>query len=275
MSDWATNDPNALWNQFKNAFKYVADVHAPIKTRRVRSTEMNYRDYLKKRAVKTSHQRDYEAYKKQRNRVNKLVKIGKVKYYHEVINKDQSNPKAMWKHMNQLVGKGSKTTQIQRIKVNDSVFTKNDDIANVFNAYFAEIGENLSSQIPQTNFCIDEFIEPVSAQFELNHLVIDDVKKVIRKLDGSMSCGLDKIPANILKDCNEIIAPYLTYIYNCSISTAIFPDDWKMARVSPIFKAGTKEDSGNYRPISILSTVAKIFEKLICDQISIWLIKMY
>ena len=59
MSDWATNDPNALWNQFRNAFNYVADVHAPIKTRRVRSTytpwlnkniktEMNYRDYLKK-----------------------------------------------------------------------------------------------------------------------------------------------------------------------------------------------------------------------------------
>ena len=114
MSDWATNDPNALWNQFRNAFNYVADVHAPIKTRRVRSTytpwlnkniktEMNYRDYLKKKAVKTSHQSDYEAFKKQRNRVNKLVKIGKVKYYQEVINKDQSNLKAMWKHINQLI----------------------------------------------------------------------------------------------------------------------------------------------------------------------------
>ena len=85
----------------------------------------------------------------------------------------------MWKHINQLVGKGSKTTHIRRIKVNDSVFTKNEDIANIFNTYFAQIGENLSSQIPQTNVCIDEFIEPVSA-FELNHLVIDDVKKVIR-----------------------------------------------------------------------------------------------
>ena len=102
--------------------------------------------------------------------------------------------------------------------------------------------------------------------------MIDDVKKVIRKLDASKSCGLDKIPANILKDCNEIIAPYLTYIYNCSISTAIFPDDWKMARVSPIFKAGTKEDCGNYRPISILSTVAKMFEKLICNQLNKYLV---
>ena len=98
--------------------------------------------------------------------------------------------------------------------------------------------------------------------------MIDDVKKVIRKLDASKSCGLDKIPANILKDCNEIIALYLTYIYNCSISTAIFPDDWKMARVSPIFKAGSKEDCDNYRPVSILPIVAKIFEKLICGQLN-------
>ena len=94
--------------------------------------------------------------------------------------------------------------------------------------------------------------------------MIDDFKKVIRKLDASKSCGLDKIPANISKDCNEIIPPYLTYIYICS--TAIFPDDWKMARVAPTFKAGNKEDCDNYRPISILSTVAKIFEKLICGQ---------
>ena len=62
------------------------------------------------------------------------------------------------------------------------------------------------------------------------------------------------------------------YIYNCSISTAIFPDNWKMARMSPIFKAGTKEDCDNYRPISILSTVAKIFEKLICGQLNKYLV---
>ena len=144
MSDWTTNDPNALWNQFRDAFNYVADVHSPIKTRRSRSiytpwlnkninTEMNYRDYLKKRAVKTSHQRDYEASKKQRNRVNKLVKV---KYYHDVINNDQSNPKAMWKHINQLVHKRAKTTQMQHIKVNDSVLSKIEDIADAFNTYF-------------------------------------------------------------------------------------------------------------------------------------------
>ena len=94
----------------------------------------------------------------------------------------------------------------------DSVFTKNENIANVFNKCLAEIGESPLSQIPQTNVCIDEFIEQVSAQFELNHLVMDDFKKVITKLDASKSFGLDKIPANILKDCNEIM-PTISNVY--------------------------------------------------------------
>ena len=66
-----------------------------------------------------------------------------------------------------------------------------------------------------------EFIEPVSSQFELNYLSLD-VKGVINRLETSKSCGLDKIPVGILKDSNEIVAPYLTRIYNCSISTGIF-----------------------------------------------------
>ena len=99
--------------------------------------------------------------------------------------------------------------------------------------------------------------------FELMHLVTDDVEKVIRKLDASKPCGLHKIPA---KYCNVLIAPYLMYIYNCSLFTAIFPDDWKMTRVSPIFKAGSNEDCDKYRSVSILPIVAKIFEKLICGQ---------
>ena len=100
--------------------------------------------------------------------MNKLVQTGKTQYYNEVVYKNRSNPKAMWKPINHLVGKGSKTTQIQHIKVNDVVeLSNNNDIADAFNAYFAEIGETLSSQIPQNNGSADEFIEPVSAPFGL------------------------------------------------------------------------------------------------------------
>ena len=62
------------------------------------------------------------------------------------------------------------------------------------------------------------------------------------------------------------IAPSLTLIFNQSIRTGIFPTDWKVARVTPIYKSGEKHSMTNYRPISVISIVARIMEKLIHNQ---------
>ena len=75
----------------------------------------------------------------------------------------------------------------------------------------------------------------------------------------------------ILKDANEVRVAYLTYIFNCSLYSRIFPDEWEIARVSPVYKSGGNEMCGNYRPISVLSVTAKLFEKLVCDQLNCYL----
>ena len=71
----------------------------------------------------------------------------------------------------------------------------------------------------------------------------------------------------MLKDAINIIAWPLVNVFNVSLQSAIFPDDWKLAKVSPVFKEGNKDDCGNYRPISAISVVAKIFEKLVYRQL--------
>ena len=73
------------------------------------------------------------------------------------------------------------------------------------------------------------------------------------------------IPNKILKSVKEIIANSLSGVFNASILTKIFPDHFKIARVTPIFKGGEAEDIGNYRPISIPASVARIFEKLLIN----------
>ena len=75
------------------------------------------------------------------------------------------------------------------------------------------------------------------------------------------------IPNKILESVKEIIANSLSDVFNASILTKLFPDDFKIARVTPIFKGGEAEDIGNYRPISILASVARIFEKLLYKQL--------
>lgn len=79
--------------------------------------------------------------------------------------------------------------------------------------------------------------------------------------------GLDGIPTCLLKLSFPSIASSLTHIFNLVISKGIIPKDWKSARVTPIFKADSKVDPASYRPISVLSVIAKLFEKTIFNQV--------
>jgi hypothetical protein len=74
-----------------------------------------------------------------------------------------------------------------------------------------------------------------------------------------------------LKAAGDIILDSLGSIFNLSLQTGIYPDDWILAKVSPIFKDGVKTECGNYRPISVISIIAKLFEKLECNQLKTYM----
>jgi hypothetical protein len=96
---------------------------------------------------------------------------------------------------------------------------------------------------------------------------VDTVLKTLRHLNVSKCADLDKIPAKMLRIAADIIAPSLTYIFNLSLSTGVFVENWKDAKVIPIYKEGNKRNLGNYRPISILPIISKVFEKQIFTQL--------
>ena len=75
------------------------------------------------------------------------------------------------------------------------------------------------------------------------------------------------ISSFFLKTGIEILAPSLIQLFNWSLSVGHFPDNWKTARVAPIFKKGSTQDKSNYRPISLLPVVSRLFEKLVFDQL--------
>ena len=91
------------------------------------------------------------------------------------------------------------------------------------------------------------------------------------KLKPKKAAGLDRIPQKLVKNSAVIITPFLNHIFNISLPEEKFPGDWKKARVSPIFKSGSRDEYDNYRPISILSPISKIFEKTVFDQLSQYL----
>jgi hypothetical protein len=89
------------------------------------------------------------------------------------------------------------------------------------------------------------------------------ISKIIKSLKNKSSCGYDEIPLNILKISVPFIKSPLIYIINKSITIGIFPEHLKYSQINPVFKSGDKADMCNYRPIALLTSFSKIFEKII------------
>ena len=91
--------------------------------------------------------------------------------------------------------------------------------------------------------------------------------KYINDLASKSSCGPDKISSILLKRLANYIVTPLTVMINQSLCTGTFPDKLKLAKVIPLYKKGDNHVFDNYRPISLLSTVSKIFEKVVFIQV--------
>jgi hypothetical protein len=111
---------------------------------------------------------------------------------------------------------------------------------------------------------------PAETTFSMKSLTVYAVYKNLKAINERKVAGLDKIPCKLLRIAAEIVVPSLIQILNKAYKykhLSIFPTDWKLTRVTPIFKKGKKDDMNNYRPISVISVVAKIFEKFTFEQL--------
>ena len=134
----------------------------------------------------------------------------------------------------------------------------------------------LKSGVPKLPACTHEtrkneslltFESKTDAQFSLLSVSENFVMTELRKLKTNKAIGLDKISAKLLKDASEVIAPIIQKLINMSITQCCFPNLWKSAKVTALFKSGDATNCDNYRPISILPTVSKILERTVKSQL--------
>ena len=177
--------------------------------------------------------------------------------------------KNTWKTINNVLNKKSKTTNISSINVEEKHISTSAGVPESMNDFFCTIGETLS-KIPRANNPLlenDYEVNQQKSMFTFHVIDTPQLGNFFGKLKTSKGCGNDGIASCFLKIALPVISESLRDIFNISIATGCFPDNWKIARVAPIFKSGQPDDRSNYRPISVLPVLARVFEKLIHNQL--------
>ena len=140
-------------------------------------------------------------------------------------------------------------------------------ISNEFNKYFANIGPSLASTINRTGKDFSDYLKGMNDKTcFFKPTSEDEIMKILKKFGNGKSPGHDQIKIDLVKQVANEIAYPLMLIFNSSLSTGVVPDEFKIAKVIPIYKKDNPELFGNYRPVSVLPCLSKILERIVYNR---------
>ena len=274
--------------------------HAPLKTRYVRANDNPFitkelrkehmrRTRLKNKYLKSKSEQDLAAYKTQRNKCVSLLRKTKKSYFSNLRPGDICDNKKFWKTVKPLFTEKAVSTDSITLIENDVIINDDLKLAETFNEFFSNAVKNLNIRYYEPDEVPTE-VDPILRIIEKykDHPSILKIKEVMNpnehfsfrptnlkcvtrellSLDTSKANPIDALPAKILRSNYDIFAPKIMTDFNKSVETGVFPRNQKLADVSPVFKKSDKHDKGNYRQVSILSALSKIFERLMSYQIN-------
>ena len=244
--------------QYKNRLPWLSDgLKASIK----------HKNKLYLLSLKHPTLYNISTYKQYRNKLHSLLKTEEKHFYQSQIVQNKNNLRKVWTIIKEVINKKKCSRNSQQFILNDQVTVDPRAIANGFNNFFVNIGPTLASKITTGGISHRNFLkENLQSSFFLESTNINEIKEVISKLKNGAP-GRDEILPKHLKCISESIAHPLSKIANFSFEQGVFPDDLKIAVVSPVYKAKDPMYFNNYRPISLLSVFSKILERLMYNRL--------
>ena len=202
--------------------------------------------------------------------LKRSIKLAKTDYYQFSLKKYKNDIQGTWRIIKDILNKTQKKKSYpEHSLVDGKLIADKCIITDKFNSYFLQAGPNLASQIvaPENKSFKDYLISPCETKFKFSNVTVECTSNVINNLKTKTSCGEDGLSVKLLKLINNDICSSITLIINQSFMSGIFPEQLKIAKVIPIFKKGDASIFSNYRPISILPAISKVFEKIMSNQL--------
>ena len=263
--------------------------HAPLKRKYLRANHSNFitkelskaikqRSKLRNLYLKVRSDENRIRYKKQRNICASLLRKAKRKHFEDLSIADVTDNKRFWKRVKPLSGNKIKgNPNIALVESNDLI-TDEKSLAETFNNYFVNVvlslginilddksgkGDVSSYDNRPTIITIKQDITDKNKVFSFRKVTKDEISSAIQTLNHKKATLPNDIPTKIIQQFSDFFTDFLYNNFNSCLESGMFPDELKLTEVVPVYRKNEKKDKSNYRPISILSNMSKIYERCI------------
>jgi len=281
------SDMNESYNRFDDIVQKCYRKCIPVKTcsrRNVKRpwvtqgilTSINMKNKMYMYYVNNPCEYTLSRYKLYKNKLTHVLRVSERTYIKDYLDKYSNDLKKSWSLMNRVIGKKNQKQTIPKemLDVNGERINEPQMIVNGFNKYFINVGPNLAKKIEKGD------VNPVSyignaqlCSMYAKPVNEDEILKVIGALKDSCM-GYDGIKPKVIKYVKDELLQPILYMTNLSLKAGIFPDKLKTAIVTPIHKKGDHSVMSNYRPVSVLNAMSKVFERIMYNRLWNYLEKL-
>lgn len=276
---------NNSFNLFFEHLNNLVNIHAPLKKlsrRQIKNSlkpwitagirkSISLRNFYFKKFVNSTNKplnkHYHNLYKFYRNRIVNLIRNSKKNYYNLYFQNNINNTKKIWEGINEILNNRAKKINTQKIslKINEKITSDPKLISSSFNDYFSSVADNVRNNIKHSSKNFEIFLKNRNPNsFFFSPIMPDEISKIITSLNINKASGPNSIHHIILNTLNNEISTLLANLFNASLANGEFPSILKSVTVIPVFKnKGSPLTASNYRPITLLSNIDKIFEKIV------------
>ena len=281
--DIPKNDVNFSMESFLTKFNGLLDIHMPLRKITKREFKQKFKPWISKqilskiddknkafrkylRSKNTVLKNDlHRKFKDLKNEVTHLLRSSKKDFYKKYFTENKNNIQKVWKGIKEIINIKSKNFDYPTcLQDGDVNITNPIAISNSFNDYFTSIADTIldKRKYGGTKSYRDFLANRLTENFVFKECDENEIKSIISSFQISKSSGPNSIPTFLLHLLKDYICSPLFKIFNLSLRTGDHPDILKISKTIPIFKKGSRLQVSNYRPISLLSNLNKILEKL-------------
>ena len=268
--------PNKIWEELIETIKMYIDQQCPLKEFRIRKVKEPWitpellefikdKDKALKKAKKTKLPEEWIVARRLRNECLTRVRNCKAEFIQNELTTNQDDSKKFWNSIKTVIPDTKNNRN--KMYIIDGITNKNvvpEELPDFINSFFADIGPNLASKI------IGNWdYNGIKSDVELHDIVVNEIEilKICNDINVNKSSSIKNVSSRVIKDAFLSIPNIIQHLIQSALDIGIFPDEWKIANITPLQKGGDKTSVTNLRPVSLLPLPSKIIERILHERI--------